>query len=140
GPRHCASRGLHRAAGVLAAPAGVDAALSARGRALSEVPGSARRRGAVAAAQTLPGEPDGARREVAESSGLSLHAGIVAKASQRDKLAVGYHDPADPRVLRDGTVIAVEPFLSTRSRQVSEAADGWTLVGAAGNLSTQYEH
>src|SRR5690606_5021220 len=34
----------------------------------------------------LPGEPDGARREVAESSGFSLHAGIVAKASQRDKL------------------------------------------------------
>src|SRR5690606_2839778 len=36
--------------------------------------------------QTLPGEPDGARREVAESSGFSLHAGIAAKASQRDKL------------------------------------------------------
>jgi len=36
--------------------------------------------------QTLPAEPDEARREVAESSGLSLHAGIAAKASQRDKL------------------------------------------------------
>jgi hypothetical protein len=34
----------------------------------------------------LPAEPDGPRREVAESSGFSLHAGIVAKASQRDKL------------------------------------------------------
>jgi hypothetical protein len=28
--------------------------------------------------QTLPGEPAGARREVAESSGFSLHAGIAA--------------------------------------------------------------
>ena len=36
--------------------------------------------------QTLPAEPDGPRREVAESSGFSLHAGIAAKASQRDKL------------------------------------------------------
>jgi hypothetical protein len=36
--------------------------------------------------QTLPGKPDGARREVAESSGFSLHAGVAAKASQRDKL------------------------------------------------------
>ncbi len=36
--------------------------------------------------QTLPAEPDAPRREVAESSGFSLHAGIAAKASQRDKL------------------------------------------------------
>jgi hypothetical protein len=36
--------------------------------------------------QTLPAEPGGPRREVAESSGFSLHAGIAAKASQRDKL------------------------------------------------------
>jgi hypothetical protein len=35
--------------------------------------------------QTLPAELD-ARREVAESSGFSLHAGIGAKGSQRDKL------------------------------------------------------
>jgi hypothetical protein len=36
--------------------------------------------------QTLPAEPDKTRRDVAESSGFSLHAGIAAKASQRDKL------------------------------------------------------
>jgi hypothetical protein len=36
--------------------------------------------------QTLPAERDEPRREVAESSGFSLHAGIAAKASQRDKL------------------------------------------------------
>jgi hypothetical protein len=36
--------------------------------------------------QTLPAEPEVPRREVAESSGFSLHAGIAAKASQRDKL------------------------------------------------------
>ena len=36
--------------------------------------------------QTLPAAPDTPRRDVAESSGFSLHAGIAAKASQRDKL------------------------------------------------------
>jgi hypothetical protein len=36
--------------------------------------------------QTIPAEPETPRREVAESSGFSLHAGIAAKASQRDKL------------------------------------------------------
>lgn len=52
----------------------------------------------------------------------------------------GYFDPADKRRLRDGMVITIEPFLSTRSRVVTEAADGWTLVGVRGNLSAQYEH
>ena len=36
--------------------------------------------------QTLPAEPEAPRSEVAESSGFSLHAGIAAKASRRDKI------------------------------------------------------
>ena len=52
----------------------------------------------------------------------------------------GYFDPSDTRVLHEGMVITIEPFLSTRSRIVTEAADGWTLVGKSGNLSAQYEH
>lgn len=52
----------------------------------------------------------------------------------------GYFDPSDRRVLEEGMVITIEPFLSTKSRVVTEAADGWTLVGARGNLSAQYEH
>jgi methionyl aminopeptidase len=43
-------------------------------------------------------------------------------------------------VLHEGLVITIEPFLSTKSRIVHEAGDGWTLVGATGNLSAQYEH
>ena len=46
----------------------------------------------------------------------------------------------DPRRLQLGQVIAIEPFLSTKSTQVSEAADGWTLVGHPANLSAQFEH
>lgn len=40
----------------------------------------------VFALQTLPSEPDEPRRDVAWSSRFSLHAGIAAQASQRDKL------------------------------------------------------
>jgi len=36
--------------------------------------------------QTLPAEPGALRPEVAESSGFSLHAGLAANASQRDKM------------------------------------------------------
>lgn len=52
----------------------------------------------------------------------------------------GYWNPSDRRVLHAGMVITIEPFLSTRSTSVREADDGWTLVGAHGNLSAQYEH
>ena len=36
--------------------------------------------------QTIPASPEGPRPEVAESSGFSLHAGIAATVSQREKL------------------------------------------------------
>jgi methionyl aminopeptidase len=52
----------------------------------------------------------------------------------------GYFDRTDRRRLREGMVITIEPFLSTKSRIVNETADGWTLAGASGNLSAQYEH
>jgi methionyl aminopeptidase len=52
----------------------------------------------------------------------------------------GYFDPSDDRLLHEGMVITIEPFLSTKSRTVSELADGWTLAGVRGNLSAQYEH
>lgn len=52
----------------------------------------------------------------------------------------GYYEPTDRRVLHEGLVIAVEPFLSTKSRFVTEEADGWTLSTQKGNLSAQFEH
>lgn len=52
----------------------------------------------------------------------------------------GYYEPRDRRLLREGMVIAVEPFLSTRARHVREADDGWTLLSGPGNLSAQFEH
>lgn len=52
----------------------------------------------------------------------------------------GYYDSNDHRKLYAGQVIAVEPFLSTRSTQVEERGDGWTLVGHPSNISAQFEH
>jgi methionyl aminopeptidase len=53
---------------------------------------------------------------------------------------VSFYDPADRRVLHEGMVIAIEPFLSTKSTIVQETGDGWTLTAARGNLSAQFEH
>lgn len=66
--------------------------------------------------------------------------GVGRALHEEPEHIAGYFDPSDQRILQEGMVITIEPFLSTRSRIVSETADGWTLAGAAGNLSAQYEH
>ena len=66
--------------------------------------------------------------------------GVGRALHEEPEHIAGYHDPGDLRMLHEGMVITIEPFLSTKSRSVHEAEDGWTLVGARGNLSAQYEH
>lgn len=66
--------------------------------------------------------------------------GIGRSLHEEPEGIVSYFDRRDTRRLHHGQVIAIEPFLSTRSTEVSEAADGWTLVGHPANLSAQYEH
>lgn len=65
----------------------------------------------------------------------------VGRALHEEPTSIaGYHNPSDRRVLNEGMVITIEPFMSTKSRIVTETDDGWTLVGAQGNLSAQFEH
>ncbi len=52
----------------------------------------------------------------------------------------GFYDASDRRVLRQGMVITIEPFLSTRTTMVEQSGDGWTLFGPPGTRSAQYEH
>jgi methionyl aminopeptidase len=66
--------------------------------------------------------------------------GIGRSLHEEPEGIVSYYDRGDTRRLHAGQVIAIEPFLSTRSTVVHEGADGWTLLGDAGNLSAQYEH
>ncbi len=46
----------------------------------------------------------------------------------------------DQRRFQKGSVLTLEPFLSTGPRLAQETADGWTLVIAPGHFSAQYEH
>lgn len=66
--------------------------------------------------------------------------GIGRKLHEEPEGIVSYYDRGDSRRLQYGQVIAIEPFLSTRSTYVTEAEDGWTLVGRAENRSAQFEH
>lgn len=66
--------------------------------------------------------------------------GIGRSLHEEPSAILSFCDKRDTRRLHEGQVIAIEPFLSTKSTLVTEADDGWTLVGQANNLSAQYEH
>ncbi len=51
-----------------------------------------------------------------------------------------WYEPADRRVMHDGMVFTIEPFLSTGAEWVDLAPDGWTLTAGPGVLTVQYEH
>ena len=86
-----------------------------------------------------------AAQRVARSSGFKVirnlagH-GVGRSLHEEPEAIVGYYEPRDRRVLHEGMVLTIEPFLSTKSSFVEETDDGWTLVGEPGNLSAQYEH
>lgn len=50
------------------------------------------------------------------------------------------YDPTDTRRFAEGSVIAMETFLSLGSPNTVESADGWTLSTADGSRAAQYEH
>ena len=66
--------------------------------------------------------------------------GLGRSLHEAPESIVGFYDRKDRRRLACGQVIAVEPFLSTRSTFVSETDDGWTLVGDPDGRSAQFEH
>jgi methionyl aminopeptidase len=49
-------------------------------------------------------------------------------------------DDGQRMVLREGSVLAIEPFLSVSADHVVDDADGWTLRTADGSLVAQFEH
>jgi methionyl aminopeptidase len=46
----------------------------------------------------------------------------------------------DERLLEEGLVLTIEPFLSNGAHKVIPAQDGWTLHTEGGQLSAQFEH
>jgi methionyl aminopeptidase len=46
----------------------------------------------------------------------------------------------DKRVLKEGMIITIEPFLSTGAEYVTEQADGWTMCVPDISLAAQHEH
>lgn len=52
----------------------------------------------------------------------------------------GFFNKRANDVLREGMVITIEPFVSTRASHIVTASDGWTLKTPDGSPAAQYEH
>lgn len=66
--------------------------------------------------------------------------GVGRALHEEPEHIAGYFVAGDRRELKEGMVITIEPFLSTKTSLVETADDGWTLYGPAGTRSAQYEH
>lgn len=51
-----------------------------------------------------------------------------------------FYNPRDHRLLKDGIVLAIEPFLTTGQGRIHEEADGWSLRTADNAIAAQFEH
>ena len=66
--------------------------------------------------------------------------GIGRSLHDEPQFIPNFYDKSDHRILKEGQVITIEPFLSTASEQTETADDGWTLTTGMGNFSAQYEY
>jgi methionyl aminopeptidase len=66
--------------------------------------------------------------------------GVGRALHEEPKFIAPYYDEKDYRILKEGMVITIEPFLSTGAESVYEARDGWTLKTNKKFLSAQFEH
>ncbi len=88
----------------------------------------------------------GARIETfADKKGYSLIRNLashgVGRSLHEDPTVIPtWRDRHDKRVITEGMVFTIEPFLSTGATWADDTEDGWTLVTAPQYRSVQYEH
>jgi methionyl aminopeptidase len=51
-----------------------------------------------------------------------------------------FYNPRDHRILKDGVVLAIEPFLTTGQGRIREERDGWSLRTSDNAIAAQFEH
>jgi len=66
--------------------------------------------------------------------------GIGHKLHEQPREILNYPNPTDRRILSDGLVLAIEPFLTTGRGRVAEERDGWSLRTADNTIAAQFEH
>ena len=88
---------------------------------------------------------ESAIRRVAEKRGFSVIENLTGHGVGRHIHEEPSNVPCfgkrnDKRRFKKGTVLTIEPFLSTGPRYAMNSGDGWTLVTPKGNFTAQFEH
>lgn len=66
--------------------------------------------------------------------------GIGRSLHEEPDHILNYFDPRDSMLLKEGLVLAVEPFVSAGANHIVELGDGWTFVTPDKSLVAQCEH
>jgi methionyl aminopeptidase len=66
--------------------------------------------------------------------------GIGRKLHENPKEILNFYNPNDQRILSEGLVLAIEPFLTTGVGRVIEENDGWSLRTSDRAIAAQFEH
>jgi methionyl aminopeptidase len=64
----------------------------------------------------------------------------VGRSIHEEPSVSNIYERKDKTILREGMVIAIEPFLTLNARFVVEDSDGWTLRTPDKTLGAQFEH
>jgi methionyl aminopeptidase len=72
-------------------------------------------------------------------SDLTGH-GIGRRLHENPKEILNFCNPDDHRILNDGLVLAVEPFLTTGIGRTVQENDGWSLRTMDRAIAAQFEH
>jgi methionyl aminopeptidase len=66
--------------------------------------------------------------------------GIGRGLHENPKEVLNFHNPGDRRILHEGLVLAIEPFLTTGIGRVVTEKDGWALRTMDRAIAAQFEH
>jgi methionyl aminopeptidase len=66
--------------------------------------------------------------------------GIGRKLHEAPSEILNYYNPADRRMLNEGLVLAIEPFLTPGLGRTTQERDGWSLRTSDKAIAAQFEH
>jgi len=66
--------------------------------------------------------------------------GIGRSLHEEPKEILNFYNPNDQRILHEGLVLAIEPFLTTGVGRIIEMNDGWSLRTSDNAIAAQFEH
>lgn len=66
--------------------------------------------------------------------------GVGRSLHEKPDHVLNYYDAWDSTILKDGMVLAVEPFISEKAEHIVESGDGWTFITPDKSLVAQIEH